>query len=557
MAKQSGAPNMAYAPEHDPSYGRIPSGGAGFSQPASIPQSGRNMQGATSRFPDSGYDRYQPNEPLYNSNPNTGVSDGSGNPDLAPVRPENPMYPPVSPPNAEIPSNPINVDVPTSPPNVDVPTAPTAPTAPYDPATLPASDYVATEQMDYNTGQPQYEAFTPPDPADQTMSAQETADSYGGGQSAIDPTSGGYQGTAGQRVNDTAMYNNPLAVAQNAGGGGGFGGGFGGGGNAESYLGENRQLNDISSGADSRAAAETAIYDSMASRLDPRFAQKDTDLEISLRNRGLSEGDAAFDAAMDTQGREKTDAYNQAMWQSVQGGGVEGQRDFEMDSSRRGQMMDEALGLAGQDLEGQRNSIASQANAVNAQGNANQYALGMGNLSQSGIDSQRQFDMQNQQNQNQYDLGIGGLNQSDINSQRNFAMQNQQNQNQYSLGMGNLNQSQQQNDRNYDLSSQQQGYNQQYQNAEYQNQMRQQQISEEMLRRNQPLNEMNALLTGSQVSQPNFNGYNTAGNAGGVDYSGAANSQYNAALDGTNANNAMWQGLMGGAAGMASGGMFG
>lgn len=76
--------------------------------------------------------------------------------------------------------------------------------------------------------------------------------------------------------------------------------------------------------------------------------------------------------------------------------------------------------------------------------------------------------------------------------------------------------------------------------------------------RNQPLNELSALRTGSQVTNPTFSNYNQQATTAGADYTGAANSQFNAALGATNANNAFTNGLLGAAgsvgAGWASGG---
>jgi len=55
--------------------------------------------------------------------------------------------------------------------------------------------------------------------------------------------------------------------------------------------------------------------------------------------------------------------------------------------------------------------------------------------------------------------------------------------------------------------------------------LRQNAIAEEALRRGMPLNELNALLTGQQVSMPNMPGFGQANRAAGADYLGAANAQ--------------------------------
>lgn len=64
--------------------------------------------------------------------------------------------------------------------------------------------------------------------------------------------------------------------------------------------------------------------------------------------------------------------------------------------------------------------------------------------------------------------------------------------------------------------------------------------------RNQPLNELNALRTGSQVTNPTFSNAPQQGQTAGPDMLGAANSQYNAALGGYNAQQASNSNFMNG-----------
>lgn len=67
--------------------------------------------------------------------------------------------------------------------------------------------------------------------------------------------------------------------------------------------------------------------------------------------------------------------------------------------------------------------------------------------------------------------------------------------------------------------------------------------------RSQPLNELNALRSGSQVINPTFSNFAQQGATGGTDYLGAANAQYGAANNAVNAGNALnanfWNGLIG------------
>ena len=66
----------------------------------------------------------------------------------------------------------------------------------------------------------------------------------------------------------------------------------------------------------------------------------------------------------------------------------------------------------------------------------------------------------------------------------------------------------------------------------------QQALSDMMTQRNQPLNEMNALLSGQQVQSPDMPGFSQAGRASAPDYIGAAGMQYQAGMDAYNANQA-------------------
>lgn len=71
-----------------------------------------------------------------------------------------------------------------------------------------------------------------------------------------------------------------------------------------------------------------------------------------------------------------------------------------------------------------------------------------------------------------------------------------------------------------------------------QNAARQQAIQEQAYLRQLPLNELNALRTGSQVTNPSFTNAPQQNYTPGADYMGAANNGYNAAIQGVNAQNA-------------------
>jgi len=65
-----------------------------------------------------------------------------------------------------------------------------------------------------------------------------------------------------------------------------------------------------------------------------------------------------------------------------------------------------------------------------------------------------------------------------------------------------------------------------------------QQYAQALTNRNLPMNELNAIRTGSQVTNPTFGSYAQQGTTQGADQLGAATAGYNSALGATNANNA-------------------
>ncbi|MEN5063563.1 tail fiber domain-containing protein [Achromobacter aegrifaciens] len=94
--------------------------------------------------------------------------------------------------------------------------------------------------------------------------------------------------------------------------------------------------------------------------------------------------------------------------------------------------------------------------------------------------------------------------------------------------------------------------NQQFSQA---NQARQQALQEQAYLRSLPLNELNALRSGSQVQMPEFPGYSQQATTSGPDYTGAAQNTYQSQLGASNAQNASNSGMMGGLFGLAGTGL--
>lgn len=83
-------------------------------------------------------------------------------------------------------------------------------------------------------------------------------------------------------------------------------------------------------------------------------------------------------------------------------------------------------------------------------------------------------------------------------------------------------------------------------------QARQQSLQEQAYLRNEPLNTLNAVRTGSQVTNPTFSNVPQQATTQGPDLLGAANSQYNSALGATNAQQASNNNTTAGVVGLAS-----
>ena len=96
-----------------------------------------------------------------------------------------------------------------------------------------------------------------------------------------------------------------------------------------------RGYGDIGDYDERRNAAEEAAYGRAASRLDPQWDQRESDIDIKLRNQGLVPGDEAYDRAFANESRARNDAYAIASQDAIAAGRAESQLAF-------GQQMGEA-----------------------------------------------------------------------------------------------------------------------------------------------------------------------------------------------------------------------
>lgn len=130
----------------------------------------------------------------------------------------------------------------------------------------------------------------------------------------------------------------------------------------------------------------------------------------------------------------------------------------------------------------------------------------------------------------------------------NAALRNNVNQTLFNQGLQTTQQNNQANQQNYaqGLASNQQNFQQQLAASQMTAQQRQQQLQEQAYLRSLPLNELNALRTGSQVVNPSFSATpqtNVAGTNVSGDIWNAYNAQQNNASNQTAANNSLMNGL--------------
>jgi hypothetical protein len=117
-----------------------------------------------------------------------------------------------------------------------------------------------------------------------------------------------------------------------------------------------------------------SVYGQYTSRLDPRFADAQQKLETQLANSGIIRGSRAFSESMDDFARAKNDAYQMAQNAAIQAGGAEQSRLFGMGSAARQNAINELNYLRGLpaaeqgQLLGYQTQLAGLQGQVRAQG---------------------------------------------------------------------------------------------------------------------------------------------------------------------------------------------
>jgi hypothetical protein len=206
------------------------------------------------------------------------------------------------------------------------------------------------------------------------------------------------------------------------------------------------------------------------SRLQPQIQQEQAALNQQLANQGITPGSEAYNNAMRTQGQQANDLYTQAALQGINLDTAANQQGFGQQLSQAG-LYNQGLGQDfGQGLSAQQLTNASVGQNF-GQGQAAQ-AMQNAAIAQNFGQGQAAQGMQNQ--------SIG----------QNFG------QGQAAAGLYN--------------QAQNQGYNQNLQTAQFGNNASDNALARALQLRSQPLNEIQSLMSGSQIQNPQFQGYTGA-----------------------------------------------
>ncbi|TPM33736.1 tail fiber domain-containing protein [Mesorhizobium sp. B2-2-2] len=281
-------------------------------------------------------------------------------------------------------------------------------------------------------------------------------------------------------------------------------------GNIQTGIGDAGQITRDYGPADGYAGNVQQVQDAMFSRLNPQIDRQRSALETQLQNQGIRVGSSAYEAAMN----QFNQGLNDQRTSVVLASGQEQSRLADLDAQRAG-----FQNAAQQQAYNQQLGNGQFANAAQAQ----QYSQNANNAQFANAAQAQQY------GQNANNAAFGNTAQ-----QQMFANQNQV--------TGQNNQLQ-----DSTLNAQLARFN-------AQNQAHTQGLSEAYAARQQPLNEIAGLLSGTQLQQPNFVNTNMP-TIPTVDYAGLVNENYNQRLGAYNQQQAATQSLLGGLFGLGSAGI--
>ena len=212
--------------------------------------------------------------------------------------------------------------------------------------------------------------------------------------------------------------------------------------------------------------AGTTAQQAIMGRLQPQLERQRAQLQTQLVNQGIPPGSEAYRAAMTEQGQRENDLLSQAALQGIN-----------LDQAARQQAFGERTTVNQAYNQAVQQNLAQGLSVQDAQNRASQQMFG-----------QR--------------MDVQGLYNTALAQNQNAALQQQAAAN----------------------TAQAQQFNQALQGGQFGNTALQQSLAQQLQLRNQPLNEIAALMSGSQVQMPQFQGY-TGANVGAAPVFGAAQAQ--------------------------------
>ena len=282
-----------------------------------------------------------------------------------------------------------------------------------------------------------------------------------------------------------------------------------------------QQTLDTSRLAQMPVGAGMTAQQAILSRAMPALQSQRAALENQLANQGLVRGGEAYNAAMMEQAQKENDIITQAALQGISVDAAMRQQGFgelqaQADLANQARQAQFGMGLSGQQLANQavgqnfQQALAAQAAQNQAQQQQFQQALGAQGFNQQAILAQFGMGQQAAQAAN---AALAQNQQAALQQQAAQAARQAQ---MFGQGMdvaGFYNQALAQRQAaaqqqyQMQLAAQNQQFNQAQAAAAFANQARQQGLAEQMALRAQPINEITALLGGSQVQMPQFQGY--------------------------------------------------
>jgi hypothetical protein len=281
---------------------------------------------------------------------------------------------------------------------------------------------------------------------------------------------------------------------------------------------------DVSNLAQMPVNAGMSAQSAILSRLSPQLQQERSRLQTELINQGIPPGSEAYRNAMTQQNQRENDLLTQASVQGI---------NLDLAARQQGLGEQQTLGSFANQAANQvfQNRLAQQ----QAQNQAQQQAFGQrvqsgefGNAAQmayfnAGLQNQDAANRAIAQNYNQA-LQSQAMANAALGQNQQAALQQQQAANAaQQLGFGQqmdlnaarnaaiaANQQTGLTQQQAFNAAQNQAYNQALQNAQFFNTAQGQSLAQQLALRNQPINEIAALMSGSQVQMPQFQGYTGA-----------------------------------------------